>query len=232
MNCSDIFATELDEYQTIGSSPVINIDFTNGIDVGGIANNKLQLRVWKLENGNELIFGAIHNNPAKPLGYVLFQRMSGDAKVLIAKNAWVDPEYRRQAIQTELFQFVNKVEHFQILSDTQLTKEGEALWKSLTSSSSFNSNIVYVPTGELYSINDIGKKKTSDGFTVISPEDDCIQPDFWNGTIGQRFFYILESKGKFYLNETEGLRYFGICESRHKGSSLMGQYNYFAEGYP
>jgi hypothetical protein len=178
MKWSEIIENKIDEYQSISAMPLSNIDCSSGKFVGRIGIKALssQLEIWKLDEDSEIVFGAIDPsiNPSDPVGYLGFSTMSGSKDILIARAAFIKPAYRRKGIQSELFQFVNKVEGFKILSDTQLTPDGEALWNSLLKSPHFTSAIVYAPTGERFAVSDVGKMKTVDGFTIISPKDDYI----------------------------------------------------------
>jgi hypothetical protein len=137
-------------------------------------------------------------------------------------------DYQRKGVASEIVLFVNKVKGYPILSDTQLTPSGEALWQSLLRSGKFKEQILYIPTSERFSLTDAGRN-TKDGRTVILPHDDNFHSEFWDGEKGQCFFYLIESEGNFIV-ESDGRKYcYGVDRSKH-GLGLMFPPQYFTDG--
>lgn len=222
--------SELTEYQLIPPQTFTSQDFSAGEKVGVVRTGMGLLDIWKLEAAHEIAYGAIgQTGPADPFGQLVFQEMSGGA--LIARNAWTKPGCEGKGIQSELFLFVNKVEQKKILSDSQLTVDGEKLWNSMIGSGKFQISVAYIPTGEIFGIDNIGKAKTSDGHDVISPKDDNFHPEFYDSKTedGQRFFYLMEGKNSFeFLHE--GVIYrFGVDRTKHIGD-IVQPYRYFRDG--
>jgi len=182
------------EYQKVPPQQFRNLDFSDGKRVGKISTKVGLFQVWVLENDIQIAYGVIDSDPKNPIAVLGFRKFGDD--VLMCKNAYTSPSFQRQGIVSELMYFVNKIIGNRILSDTQLTDDGEAVWKSLIKSSKFNTKIVYTPTEEVFDINDVGKKYTQDGTLVLSPiqdneSDDAFDDDTPNG---QKFFYFLEGQ--------------------------------------
>jgi GNAT superfamily N-acetyltransferase len=224
-----LIEADLEEYQKIPPMPLGAPDFTPGGVVGTINTGSGVLAVWKIEDGDAVGYGAVDpaSGPATPLGFLGFAK-AGSA--LVAKNAWTDPAHVRKGIQSELFLFVNKAEKFSIISDTQLTDDGEKLWQSLMKSLKFDSKIFYVPTRETFAVGEIGKSHTFDGSMVIDPVDDFFHGDFYDtgSNTGQCFFYLLE--GRFMFVEHHQGKTYRFGYSRPGLSPLIAPQRYFADG--
>ena len=229
MRYNEIF----DEYQIIPNPKFTMPNFSKGKNVGNINTGAGPLEVWKIIVNNEINYAAIDpkKGPKKPVAYLGFIVGTG---LIMAKNALTNPAYKRKSIISELFLFVNQIEKHKILSDIQLTIEGEALWNSLIQSNKFNAKILYSPTSELFDLSDVGNAKTSDGEIVQSPKNDTFAGVYDSNTgNGQRFFYLLENHDKILSFEDAGNIYnYNICESnhRHKSGGLLQSPRYFANG--
>ena len=232
----------IDEYQMVPTPSFVMPDFSTGKYLGKIqSRTPITLEVWKMSDDYNLSYAAIDPKigPTKPVAYLGFLIMTG---VIMAKNALTEPSYQKQGILSELFLFVNKTEQYKILSDVELSSGGEALWLSLIKSGRFSTKILYVPTGELFDLNDINKTTTSDGEPVISPKNDDKLSFIYNLTskTGQRFFYLLEQRVFENIFEENG------DVKRHKAGIAIGHplyehcrkdgilqpYSYFEDGSP
>jgi hypothetical protein len=229
----------IDEYQMVPDPGFTMPDFTSGQQVGTINTGAGPLQVWKRVDQDQIGYAAVDPkadpatrlvNPASYLGFLVGQGL------IVAKNALTDTAYQRKGISSELFLFVNQVEGHKILSDTQLTTGGEALWNSLIQSQKFNPKILYVPTSELFDLSDIGQAKASDGEMVQSPRTDSADQNVFNKSTGkgQRFFYLLENAQKVFVVEEHGRTFrFSVDASKHRTfGSILQPPRYFTNGRP
>jgi len=191
----------LHEYIIFGGIEFDMQDFSSGKKIGTITTKKAgTFRVWVIENHFEIAFGACPcvlgdetkdqpNNPVCVLGFMKY----GDNKLII-KNASTKKEYRAKGIAISLIHFVNKSLGNKIISDTELSYDGEAFINALVRSSEFDTKIFDNATGELFDLSDAGKIKDADGVDVIMPKDDNKSRERYNKNTGkgQRFFYIFE----------------------------------------
>ena len=188
------FAELLAEYQIVPVDATIP-DFTDAQQVGTIQTDVGPLQVWRRLAYHEVDYAATDpaTEPATPAFYIGFQTTNRPT-MLIARTTGTDPAYQGKGIAVALFQYVNKVEKYQILSGSQLTAGDETLWKTFLRSPEFSVKIAYIPTGETFDLTAIGTAKTQDGETVMSPQADTQSTDFYdvNTKQGQRFFYLIK----------------------------------------
>jgi len=188
------------EYQKIADNNFLGfktLDFTGAPNVGHINTGVGTLDVYQIRSGNETAFGAIDQNLGlkDPVCFLGF--LEKGPKILIAKNAYTKNGYQKKGIASELFLLINQGFKNKIISDTEMTDAGEALWNSLKKSKNFSVKLFYIPTKEIFDISDIGKKKTSDGKTLIDPiYDNKSNFRYDEKPDGQRFFYLLEVNKK------------------------------------
>ena len=225
----------VDEYQMIPDPGFTMPDFSNGQQVGTINTGAGPMTIWKRVADDQIGYAAIDRKVglSKPASYLGFLVGRG---LIVAKNALTDPAYQQKGISSELFLFVNQVEGHTILSDTQLTVGGEALWNSLIRSGKYSAKILYVPTSELFDLSDIGQATAQDGQTIQSPKNDSSASDVFDPAtkIGQRFFYLLENHRKEMVVEEHGRTFrFSVDPSKHRTmGDILQPPRYFADGSP
>ena len=193
--------------------------------------NGNQLFVYQVKTDSYELYLVVDSSIGvdKPIGYLGFQRVG--TNMLCADNAFIDPDFQKRGILSELMLFVKKKFNPEIISDTHLTVAGIALWNSLVASAFFNAKIADIKLSLSFDFSDIGIT-LSDGATLIDPKDDNKSYDFYdeNTGKGQRFFYLLESPETFtYM--VEGKKYsHGYVSGRTGPNDLLSPYGHFADG--
>ena len=146
-------------------------------------------------------------------------------------NAYVEPQYQKQGILSELMLFVKKHTHLPILSDTHLTQSGKNLWHSLAKSPFFDLKIIDLKTQTVFDISDVGKILPN-GDLALDPKDDNTSDSYYDLSTdqGQRFFYILESPQQFDIIEENQQYRFGYRLDQAMAHSILSPMGYFKVG--
>jgi hypothetical protein len=164
-----------------------------------------------------------------PIGYIGLQWL-GD-NLFCADNAFVDPNFQKRGILSELMLFIKKTSNLEILSDTHMTKAGIALWNSLVKSPFFTAKIMDIKNNISFDFSDIGSE-LPDGTIAIDPKDDNQAYDYYNPVTGrgQRFFYLLESPESFtYMVEGQQYKH-GYLGGRTGPDDMLAPYGHFSDG--
>ena len=184
---------ELKLYEWVISSADFTMpDFSEGKLIGKISTAIGNLDLYSRVEDGVLGIAAVDPNIGKqtPLGYVGFQKIN--STWYITKNAFTEKAYKRNGIISEILKFAASNVGISFLSDTHMSNDGVELWHSLIRSNKFNFKILYVPTVELFDLNEIGSS-TADDEIVILPDNDLKSENFYNSSTkeGQRFFYAV-----------------------------------------
>ena len=98
---------------------------------------------------------------------------------------------------TALFHFTVREQGIKLLSDYEMTRDGEKLWRSIIARHFLNVSVVDLIGGQQYSFDEVGLSTTEDGELVIWPEKDW-RPiptnlkSINNTNNEQRFVYLAE----------------------------------------
>ena len=224
----------LDEYQLVPNQTFGIPSAEQAKWVGQIrprGNLPFIVDVYYLKDATHEIYFAVNRKigPKNPMGYCGFKSAAGP--ILYAVNAYMDPQYQRQGILSELMLFVKKYTNVPILSDTHLTQSGKNLWHSLANSPFFDLKIIDLKTQTVFDISDVGQTLPN-GDVALDPKDDNTSDEYYDSSTdqGQRFFYILESPQQFDIIE-EGQQYqFGYRLNQSIAHSILSPMGYFKSG--
>ena len=168
-------------------------------------------------NETQCILWAV-NSKYKTLGILGFEKLHGKQYVMM-KMIYVSPDYKNNRVASELMAFVINFMKRKPINDLVRPSNSIDLWKKLAQT--FIQKIVYLPTEEMFDIDEVGHTLTKDQRTVMLPEDEN----------GLGFFYTLLSPSisPLYLNEHREPMRWGYDRSRHKSLLMvMGHFPKYA----
>lgn len=167
--------------------------------VGHVRNAEWIIKVW--QNGNDLACFWLEYR-GENIAYVEIQ-IIGDYHSL--HTAFILPEYQNKGLMSELVHWIIRDQGVALINDTQMTRAGLALWKSLMSR--MDASIVDISTGKKYDIEHPDR-----------PEGDSASNKAYNhedGT-GQRLFYLIEAP-EYFSHIVEGVEHRYSCDiDRHR----------------
>ena len=164
----------------------------------------------------------------KPIAFISLAQIP---RHVVFHQAFVLPEFQGQGVLSEMVNHIVRVKNISVINDAQVSKDGEKVMQYLNRK--YKTSILYLPTGETFSVNDVGSAVTTDGVAVASPEKDCLSQWFYSeqNPFGQRFFYLWESIGNF-TNIIEGVTYTYGCNSAYHRSRYSIPPRYFYDDAP
>ena len=173
--------------------------------VGNAGYKDGSLWIYSKTDGDQIGYWGRIANTDIDVAFVGLVR-AGD--VFYAKQVVIHPDHARKGIISEMILFIIKHEKKPLMNDTDLTPNGKDLWMSLVNSGKFDVSVVYLPTQQKFTLDQIGSR-ASDGAPVIRPEDDNFQDGFYDSSTGegQRYFYLLESTRATIDLIEEGAKY-------------------------
>lgn len=134
-------------------------------------------------------------------------------------TAFILPEYQNKGLMSELVHWIIRDQGVALINDTQMTRAGLALWKSLMSR--MDTSIIDISTGKKYGLDH-----------PDTPEGDNAAPKAYNPLdgSGQRLFYLIEAPEMFH-RIIEGVEYnFGCDIERHRYGKHSMLPPYFGDG--
>jgi len=224
----------LDEYKLVQDQKFNIPSAVTGSWVGQIrprGNLSFVVDVYYLKDSSHEIYFAVSRDigPSTPIGYCGFKSAPGP--ILYSVNAYVEPQYQKQGILSELMLFVKKHTQLPILSDTHLTQSGKNLWHSLAKSPFFDLKIIDLKTQTVFDVSDVGQILPN-GDLALDPKDDNTSDSYYDLSTdqGQRFFYILESPQQFDIIEENQRYQFGYRLDQAMAHSILSPMGYFKAG--
>lgn len=216
--------SDLHEYRVLPPQPQLGPLPLSGNPIGMISANGIVFFVLRVIHETEIAYGAVLRDDPNEITCTLGFEIMSEGNALIARNAWTHPEFRKMGLASELMHFVNKLDSDRgkqpILSDKEMSPDGEALWNSLIKSGKFSAKIHDLATHLTYEIGD-----------CVEPKHDNASDHLWNGTSGQRYFYLLETN-LFKWFDATGQEH--LCEgagpSGHLPKTMLIPYAYFSAG--
>lgn len=200
------------EFQNVNDTPWTFVPSSEGsTPVGHIRNFEWTIKVW--QNGKNLAcFWLEHQS--RDIAYVEIEMVN---EYHCLKTAFILPEYQNKGLVSEIVHWIIRDQGVALINDTQMTRAGLALWKSLMSH--MNASIIDIVTGKKYDLDHPDK-----------PEGDSASNIAYNGTEGQRLFYLIEAPEMFH-RIIEGVEYnFGCDIRRHRYGRFTTMPTYFQDG--
>lgn len=167
---------------------------SNGAIVGSFETTEGDWSVKGIQSGNELLYGVLNEEQTKIIAFVIL-KIFKNLQWIMAVSAHAENEYKRRGIIGALVEFLVREKKLKILSDFELTTDGQNLWKHLILRSRVEKYIVNLSTEEIFDLDDVKNKKAKDGTTVENPFNDNKLPPKNISKIKkseQRYVYLLE----------------------------------------
>ena len=222
---SHMLHENLNEYDTIPPFEYDPMNLSDGDYVGNISTGMGQLKVYRMQFGAEVIFGA-GKEGEDTIADITIEYL-GDGLGMM-RSVWTAVEARGMGVASELALFVHAVVGMTILNDTTLTPQGAALRQSLIRSGNFEVSIFDMKFRKYHKPSEIGSE-TEDGVVILDPKDDDDVDYMWapNHQDGQRFFWALKAKGKI-TSVVEGETYeYSVSPMHHRpGATRPPRYFY------
>jgi hypothetical protein len=211
---------EIKEYQIISgeNSSISKWSFPNrkesDILVGKLHTILGDLEIYEQKEGNQFIYYIFHN---KEIISFLGLEKRGSANYYNARNVLTKNEYKGKGLSSGLLYWVLENYSYKVLNDTQMTKEGEAVWLSVAKKKRMY--VVNIKTGD---------QELWTGNNSMDPrKDDKSEKEISQDPInGQKIFWLFEG----YLEPLlENINKFGIPnhskEYRSGLGNLLQRYN-------
>jgi hypothetical protein len=183
---------QINEWIQMDDTPFVMPPHRGSKKVGAIDIKLGKYEVRRLDKPNYSYFFVIDKTTKKPIAFTLLKMMN--APYGMPRNAY--STIKNQGIMTALFHFIVREQGIKLLSDFEMTRDGEKLWRSIIARRLLNVSIIDLIGGEQYSFDDVGLSKTTDGEIVRLPEkDDRPIPTNITGDNAdkkQRFMYLAE----------------------------------------
>ena len=183
MKISDLY--EYEEIKFTPPDPLPKLDNTAEL-LGELSCKIGKLPVYKINDNSGYTTFIVVDKNNKTLAFL-------DLCVIHSPYAQVKNAYcnlPNNGIMTGLYIFMVRHEHFKLISDYNMSIDGEQLWNAIIKKNLLNVRVLDLETGKKYSLEDASKQniKTNDGDLVTLPKmDDRDKTE-------QRFMYIAESK--------------------------------------
>ena len=142
---------------------------------------------YSFEGDNDRLYFTIDKKSSAASSYLLVSKLNNFWQV---KDVCVYEKFQRAGLATELCHHVIRTELGSLISDSQMSTQAEALFSAFERL--LKVRIYDKKLNKIYDKSSIGQK-TSDGSTILTPEEDIVDPleDYNLSQI--RFFYIVES---------------------------------------